>query len=222
MGTGIFKVIRKYHQTSTGSSKSSSRSLRYRLTNDYFDDVHLQLIIETSAPIGCASSKGFLIIHPASPGGFFRPFQRQKHGCHGNSIDNYGDWHFKTHPLGAPQSFENINKLPLEVPKVSSLSLRYRLTNDFDVHLQLIIEIHGYLVTKSPYYPFAPIGCASSKGLLITHPASPCGSFRHFQHWHVKSHSKILTNFHWKFQKCEQELYNFVPIECFMKEQSVA
>eukprot|EP00116_Pleurobrachia_bachei_P019019 sb/3479281/ len=28
----------------------------------------------TSAPIGCASSKGFLITHPASPGGSFRPF----------------------------------------------------------------------------------------------------------------------------------------------------
>eukprot|EP00116_Pleurobrachia_bachei_P012772 sb/3473034/ len=67
----------------------------------------------------------------------------------------------------------------------------------------------------------APIGCASSKGLLITHPASPNWS-GNYGDWHVKSHSKILTNFHWKFQKCEQELYNFVPIECFMKEQSVA
>eukprot|EP00116_Pleurobrachia_bachei_P014729 sb/3474991/ len=27
----------------------------------------------TSAPTGCASSKGFLITHPASPGGSFRP-----------------------------------------------------------------------------------------------------------------------------------------------------
>eukprot|EP00116_Pleurobrachia_bachei_P010023 sb/3470285/ len=51
------------------------QSLRYRLTNDRFDDFHLQLIIETSAPVGCASSKGFLITHPASPVGSFRPFQ---------------------------------------------------------------------------------------------------------------------------------------------------
>eukprot|EP00116_Pleurobrachia_bachei_P009793 sb/3470055/ len=50
-------------------------SRRYRLTNDHFD-VHLQLIIETSAPIGCAPSKGFLKTHAASPGGSFRPFQR--------------------------------------------------------------------------------------------------------------------------------------------------
>eukprot|EP00116_Pleurobrachia_bachei_P009947 sb/3470209/ len=31
----------------------------------------------TSAPIGCAPSKGFFITHPASPGGSFRPFQRE-------------------------------------------------------------------------------------------------------------------------------------------------
>eukprot|EP00116_Pleurobrachia_bachei_P013952 sb/3474214/ len=29
------------------------------------------------APIGCASSEGFLITHPASPDDSFRPFQRQ-------------------------------------------------------------------------------------------------------------------------------------------------
>eukprot|EP00116_Pleurobrachia_bachei_P008683 sb/3468945/ len=87
----------------------------------------------------------------------------------------------------------------------SSLSLRYSLTNGHfdDVHLQLIIETS------------APIG-------WIIHPASPGGSFRPFQHWHVKSHSKISTNFRRKFQKCKRELYSFVPIECFMKEQSVA
>eukprot|EP00116_Pleurobrachia_bachei_P012076 sb/3472338/ len=37
----------------------------------------------------------------------------------------------------------------------------------------------------------------------------------------LKSHSKISTNFHWKFQKCQQQLCSFVPIECFMKEQSL-
>ena len=61
MGTDMLKVIRKYQQTSTGSSKSwitalqlcahnvfyeGALSLRYRLTNGHFDDVHLQLIIE--------------------------------------------------------------------------------------------------------------------------------------------------------------------------------
>eukprot|EP00116_Pleurobrachia_bachei_P005786 sb/3466048/ len=47
MGTGILKVLRKYQQTSTGSSKSVSNSFTasYRLTNGHFD-VHLQLIIE--------------------------------------------------------------------------------------------------------------------------------------------------------------------------------
>eukprot|EP00116_Pleurobrachia_bachei_P003569 sb/3463831/ len=57
-------------------SSLSSLSLRYRLTNGHFD-VHLQLIVETSAPTGCAPIKGLLITHPASPGGSFRPFQHQ-------------------------------------------------------------------------------------------------------------------------------------------------
>eukprot|EP00116_Pleurobrachia_bachei_P004918 sb/3465180/ len=35
----------------------------------------LSQIYITSAPIGCASIKGFLITHPASPGDSFRPFQ---------------------------------------------------------------------------------------------------------------------------------------------------
>eukprot|EP00116_Pleurobrachia_bachei_P001994 sb/3462256/ len=51
----------------------------------------------------------------------------------------------------------------------------------------------------------APIGCASSKGFLITHPASPGGSFRPFQ----------IARLSW-------QLNCFVPIESFMKEQSVA
>eukprot|EP00116_Pleurobrachia_bachei_P015456 sb/3475718/ len=56
MGTGMLKVIRKYQQTPTGSVSNSFTAF---------------------APIGCAPSKGFFITRPASPGGSFRPFQRQ-------------------------------------------------------------------------------------------------------------------------------------------------
>eukprot|EP00116_Pleurobrachia_bachei_P015152 sb/3475414/ len=65
----------------------------------------------------------------------------------------------------------------------------------------------------SDSHPLA-IGCASSKGFFDNPPSEA--------DWHVKSHSKMLTNFHRKFQKCEQQLYSFGPIECFMKEQPVA
>eukprot|EP00116_Pleurobrachia_bachei_P002776 sb/3463038/ len=57
---------------------------------------------------------------------------------------------------------------------------------------------------------------AGNEGFLITH-FSPLSNNTVVMatDYHVKSHSKILTNFHWKFQKCEQQLYNFGPIKYF-------
>eukprot|EP00116_Pleurobrachia_bachei_P012205 sb/3472467/ len=77
-----------------------------------------------AAPIGCAPSKGFLKTHPASPGGSFRPFQR----------DDNNTVAMATELLCAHYVFYE-----------GALSPRYRLTNDFDVHLQLIIEISQVL-----------------------------------------------------------------------------
>eukprot|EP00116_Pleurobrachia_bachei_P010248 sb/3470510/ len=72
MATGMLKVIRKFQQTFTGSSKRAP-SRRYRLTNDYFD-VHLQLIIEmTRVKLGDA------VTPPLGP---HEARQRSSRSCH--------------------------------------------------------------------------------------------------------------------------------------------
>eukprot|EP00116_Pleurobrachia_bachei_P002138 sb/3462400/ len=77
--------------------------------------LHYQLTCTKPAPIGCASSKGFLLTHPAS-----------------------------TAPFNVNNTVAMATELESMVTGImfyeGALSLRYRLTNDFDVHLQLIIE----------------------------------------------------------------------------------
>eukprot|EP00116_Pleurobrachia_bachei_P002193 sb/3462455/ len=101
-----------------------------------------------NAPNGCASSKGFLKTHPAKPGGSFRHFHINKTVAMATELVNM--------ETGMLKLIRKYQKLLPEVPKVlktalqlcahnvfyeGALSRRYRLTNDFDVHLQLIIEI---------------------------------------------------------------------------------
>eukprot|EP00116_Pleurobrachia_bachei_P016853 sb/3477115/ len=83
------------------------------------------------APAGCASSEGFLITHPASPSGSFRPFH----------INNA----VAMATVCKQQLYSFVPQLwAYKVFYEGVLSLRYRLTNDdFDVHLQPIIEIES-------------------------------------------------------------------------------
>eukprot|EP00116_Pleurobrachia_bachei_P013026 sb/3473288/ len=102
-----YRSPKQHNNSSHACFAKGALSLRYRLTNDDFD-----------APIGCASSKAFLITHPAKPGGSFATF---------TSIRRL--------------PWQLYRFVPIEC-FICSRSLRYRLTNDFDdVHFQLIIEI---------------------------------------------------------------------------------
>eukprot|EP00116_Pleurobrachia_bachei_P018890 sb/3479152/ len=76
-----YKSVWLLTPTETTTNQNSLFRSRYWLSANQGPINHFRrvvpLFIFTSAPIGCASSKGFLITHPASPGGFYRPFQRQ-------------------------------------------------------------------------------------------------------------------------------------------------
>eukprot|EP00116_Pleurobrachia_bachei_P015685 sb/3475947/ len=84
----------------------------------------------------------------------------------------------------------------------------------------------------------APIGCASSKGLLITHPASPgCSYIAHFNVNNtvvmatelvtmgtgmlkgIRKHLKTSTG---SSKSVSNSFTALCPLTCFMKEQSVA
>eukprot|EP00116_Pleurobrachia_bachei_P012438 sb/3472700/ len=108
--------IKPKNKTTIGKLEYRSRlSLRYRLTND-FDDVHLQLII-----IGKTVNKK----QTSAPIGL---------GCAASKV------FFITHPTSPGGSFRIATELVTMKADMSRLSLRYRITNDFDdVHLQLII-----------------------------------------------------------------------------------
>eukprot|EP00116_Pleurobrachia_bachei_P009529 sb/3469791/ len=76
-----------------------------------------QIKTQKAHPLGAPQVPGFLKTHPAKPGGSFRHFHINKTVAMATELVTMGTG-------------------------MSSLSLRYRLTNGhFDVHLQLIIEI---------------------------------------------------------------------------------
>eukprot|EP00116_Pleurobrachia_bachei_P000284 sb/3460546/ len=77
--------------------------------------------------IGCASSKGFLITYPASPGGSFRLFQRQLHGCHGNwSAQSFSESAFQDES----NATTNVSVVPCGLAgDVRGFSLTQRITS---------------------------------------------------------------------------------------------
>eukprot|EP00116_Pleurobrachia_bachei_P013420 sb/3473682/ len=138
MVTGFLKVIRKYQQTPLKGQKCEQQlysflcahrvfyeGALYRLTND-FDDVHLQLIIEIN-----------MIVIQSDPN-----LPEPRFTGRINFVSGTRRTHTVCGTMSPPPMCATQFVVCARFCR-SSLSLRYRLTNDHhhDVHLQLIIEI---------------------------------------------------------------------------------